>query len=222
MDHPEPSPQSQRITQAIAPPLNQEEQARADFYALCSRLLLHAPDADFLHALANADALDAEGDSPLGDAWENLVLAAAIIDADAAREEFDALFISIGTPQVNPYASVYLSGFMHEKPLARLRDDLAELGLGRTAGRGETEDHLAALCEAMRIMIASPDLALRRPLARQKAFFERHLAPWHARCLDDIRNASGANFYQRVADVIEAFLGIEAEAFEMAEDAVGA
>lgn len=201
------------------PALAPEEQARADFYALISRLLLAAPDAPLLAALAAADSIaPAQAGSPLEQAWESLVLAAAIVDADAVKEEFDALFVAVATPAVNPYASLYLTGFMMEKPLAALRADLAALGLARHARSGEPEDHLGALCEAMRILIAGAPGVMPQPVAAQRAFFDKHIAPWHARCLDDIRRAQGANFYQRVADFIEAFFAVEAQAFDI-EDA---
>jgi len=201
---------------AFAPP--QEEQARADMYALAARLLLRPADAALLASLAAADALaGGQAGNPLEQAWEKLVLAAGIVEADAVREEFDGLFVSVGTPPVNPYASLYLSGFMMEKPLAALRTDLAELGLARRARSGELEDHLGALCEAMRILIGGAPGMAPRPVPAQKAFFEKHIGPWHAACLNDIRRAEGANFYQRVADFIEAFFEIEAQAFEMEE-----
>lgn len=206
-------------------PLTQEDQARADLYALCASLLLKAPDASLLSALGSADSLRSQQeDQPLDHAWEKLVLAAGLVNADAVREEFDALFISVGAPPVNPYASHYLSGFMHEKPLAALRDELRALGLARVRGVGESEDHLGALCEVMRILIAgtpgapSPSRTLQRPLETQKSFFIRHVSPWQERCLDDIRQAGCASFYRHVADFASAFFEVEFQAFEMEDD----
>lgn len=197
----------------IPHPLKQEEQARADFYALIARLLLSAPDTPLLAALARADALrSGQVDNPLEPAWGELVLAAGLLDVEVVRAEFDALFISIGTPPVNPYASVYLAGFMMEKPLAVLRADLAGLGLARIADSGELEDHFGALCETMRILISRHE-----PLLSQKMFFEKHIASWYSRCLDDIRRAEGVSFYRQVADFVQAFFEIEAQAFDMEE-----
>ncbi len=193
-----------------------EEQARADFYALIARLMLNPPDAALLQNLAAAASLPAEdAGNPLDQAWENLVLAATVTDADAVREEFDAMFISIGTPLVNPYASLYLAGFLMEKPLAALRTDLGELGLARLRDSGELEDHLGALCETMRLLIAGAHGIAPHPVSVQKAFFQKHIAPWYATCLEHIRGAPGANFYRRVADFIQAFFEVEAQAFEM-------
>jgi len=198
----------------VPPPLPQEEQARADVYALIARLLLAPPDAALLASLGAA-AQEGPADQPFDAAWRQLAAAARTTSARAVREEFDALFVSIGVPKLNPFGSLYLAGFLHEKPLAALRADLARLGLARMAGVAETEDHLGALCETMRLLIAGAPGGVRQPLAVQQRFFEDHLAPWQARCLDDLRSAEGADFYARVATLAGAFLSIEAEAFEV-------
>lgn len=200
----------------VLPPLPQEEQARADFYALVSRLWIAAPDPELLATLASADMLGSEGsDQALDAAWEKLVLAAGIMEVDAVADEFNALFISIGTPRINPYASLYLAGFLNEKPLAALRTELSQLGIARMGGIGETEDHLGALCEVMRILITGAAGVKRQPLNRQKLFFQKHIASWSGKCFDDIRAAPEANFYRLLADFTEAFFAVDAEAFDM-------
>lgn len=185
------------------------EHARAGFYSLLAYLLLAPPSAELLRALANADPIAAEA-GDLADAWENLVLAASIMDADAVREEFDTLFVSTGTPLLNPNASLYLSGFMMDRPLAALRTSLRELGLARQPGVLDLEDHLGSLCETMALLIRTG-----RPLATQKAFFDEHIASWADPCLEEMRSAQGANFYQHVASTLGAFIAVEREAFEM-------
>lgn len=186
-----------------------EEQARARFYSLLATLLFAPPSAELLHALANADPIVGEaGDLEL--AWEQLVLVAGIMDADAVREEFDALFVSTGTPLINPHASLYLSGFMMDRPLAALRDKLRELGLVRQSGAVELEDHLGSLFETMALLIAQG-----RSLTIQSAFFNAHIGNWIERCLEDIRQTSSTNFYRKLADVIHAFYRIELQAFEI-------
>lgn len=194
-------------------PLAAEEQARSNLYGLLAHLLFAPPEHALLQALAAADSLPSQqADNPLEAAWEKLTAAAGLISADAVAEEFDSLFVSAGTPLLNPYASLYLSGFMMEKPLAALRADLARLGIARIGSSAELEDHLAALCETMRILIAN-----RQTLEKQRDFFEKHIASWYERCLIDIRLAKGANFYRLVAGFGQAFLDIEMQAFEMDE-----
>jgi TorA maturation chaperone TorD len=186
-----------------------EEQARAHFYSLMATLLLAPPSAELLHALANADPIASET-GELESAWEQLVLVAGIMDAESVREEFDALFVSTGTPLINPHASLYLSGFMMDRPLAALRDMLRELGLARQSSAVELEDHLGSLFETMALLIAQS-----QSLTIQSEVFNAHIGSWIERCLDDIRETPGANFYRALADVIEAFHRIEVEAFEL-------
>jgi TorA maturation chaperone TorD len=199
-------------------PLLAEDQARADLYALLARLLLAPPDAALLAALASADPiLGTHDERPLEDAWEKLVLACSVLDPAAVQDEYAELFISTGTPRLNPYGSLYLSGYMNDHPLADLRRDLARLGLARAAGVGEFEDHLGALCETMRVLVAGAPGIARQPLARQKAFFDTHIQPWFGACLAHIAAADGANFYRLVAAFAGAFLAIEAEAFAVGD-----
>jgi len=206
-------------TAAVALLLPPEDQARSDLYALAARLLLAPPDTALLAGLAAADPIESNGeDHRLADAWERLVIAAGVTEADAVSEEFDLLFVSSGTPALNPYGSLYLSGFMNDTPLAELRADLARFGIGRVRGVFESEDHLGALCETMRVLIAGGPGIRRQPLAVQKAFFEARIAPWHGRCLADMDKAAGANFYRLVAAFAAALLAIESEAFAV-EDA---
>lgn len=211
----------EKVSLQFAPlPLPQEEQARADLYALIACLLLAPPDTALLQDLAGAGPLSEEGepgpDQPLHSAWKKLAAAAErSITSGVLQDEYDALFVGVGTPQINPYASLYIAGFMMEKPLMILRDDLARLGLARAASSGELEDHLGALCETMRLIITGEAGNGRQPLGRQKAFFNRHIASWYDRCLNDIRKSTDACFYRAVADFIGAFFSIEQQAFEI-------
>lgn len=196
-----------------------EDQARADLYALLSRLLLAAPDAVLLDALAASDPILAEGGDPaLERAWDQLTVASGVMDPRLVHDEFTALFISVGSPPVDPYGSRYLAGYMNDTPLAHLREDLARLGLARMRGRGEFEDHLGALCETMRVLVAGAPGIRRQPLAVQRQFFDAHIGGWCMRALDDIANAEGANYYRLVARLAQAFLAIEAEAFAVGEE----
>jgi TorA maturation chaperone TorD len=194
-------------------PLADEDQARADFYGLFAHLLLAPPDAALLAALAAADPVGATGEFALEDAWLKLTQAASVVDAALVADEFSVLFISTGTPLLNPYGSFYLTGHLNDAPLAALRHDLARLGLARAPGVGEFEDHLGTLCETMRVLIQGGPGMRPRGLAVQKALFEAHIRPWYAACLADVAGAADANFYRVVAGVVDAFLSIEAQAF---------
>jgi TorA maturation chaperone TorD len=210
-------PAASPLPVSVALPLAAEDQARADFYALLARLVLAPPDAGLLAALAAADPVSAEGEFALEDAWLRLTQAASVVDAGAVADEFAQLFISMGNPLLNPFGSFYITGHLNDVPLVQLRHDLARLGLARAPGVGESEDHLGALCETMRVLVQGAPGMPRQPLLAQKQFFEAHLKPWYAACLADIAGAEGANFYRVVAGVADAFLSIEAQAFAVLE-----
>jgi TorA maturation chaperone TorD len=219
--HQESEPIHAHSAVALALPLSDEDQARADFYALVARLMLAPPDAGLLAALAAAEPIAADGLDEAGrllqDSWLKLTQAASVMDADAVAEEFDALFISTGNPLLNPNGSFYLAGHLNDVPLAQLRQDLARLRIARVRGVGEFEDHLGALCETMRVLIGGAPGIARRPLAEQKQFFMTHLQSWYAAFLADLAGAEPANFYRVVAAFAGAFLAVEAHAFAVWE-----
>jgi TorA maturation chaperone TorD len=188
-----------------------EEEGRAGLYFLIGRLLL-SPDCALMARLADptADELMQQG-TPLGLVLKELMRTARELGSKRLREEFETLFISAGTPRINPYESFYMTGFMMEKPLAVLRQELQILGLSRVGSSREPEDHLGILCEVMSLLIVVGE-----PLKRQQAFFETHIAPWYLRCLNDMAAVPGANFYLLVTALIEVFFDIEIEAFDMA------
>ena len=111
-----------------------------------------------------------------------------------------------------PYASYYLTGFLHERPLARLRADMRELGLERAEGPSEPEDHAAILCEIMAALISGEFAAT---VARQRHFFEKHLGPWIGRFFADLETAEHAEFYRSVGTLGRLFILIDTEAFAL-------
>jgi TorA maturation chaperone TorD len=186
------------------------EAARAQEYALLASLLSVAPSQDLLAALAKL-----RGDAtPLGVAHAALSEAAdSVTQADAEREYFD-LFVGIGRGELLPYASYYLAGFLNERPLARLRADLARFGIGRTDATAEPEDHAAILCEIM-AGLASGRLPA-EPEA-QREIFQKHMLPWMGRLLADIETSAAAvKFYRHVGALGRVFLEIEQQAFTLA------
>jgi TorA maturation chaperone TorD len=185
------------------------DRARAEEYGLLARLLSAPPAARTL-----ADLARLRGDaSVLGMAHLDLA-GAAEADVAAVQSEHFALFIGLGRGELLPYASYYLTGFLHERPLARLREDLMRLGIERSEGVSEPEDHIAILCEIM------AGLALQRfgnDAAAERRFFERHLKPWAGRFFADLEAAQSARFYRAVGKLGRAFMDIEAEAFALAD-----
>lgn len=182
--------------------------ARAQEYALLSALLARTPDAALLEKLAKL-----RGDpSPLGVAHAALADAASNTSVERVEREYFDLFIGLGRGELLPYGSYYLTGFLHERPLARLREDLQMLGIARTDREVEPEDHAAILCEVM------AGLASRRfgaPDGSDQQIFEKHMKPWIGRFFADLERAEASSFYRHVGALGRTFIEIEAEAFSL-------
>lgn len=206
------------VARKIAPthPVDPQDVARADFYGLLGRLYYSAPDAGLLEALAGSGELNAEAaGAGLPAAWNGMRLAATDAAPEAVRAEYDEIFIGVGKPEVMLYGSFYLAGFLNEKPLAELRNDLAALGFARQSGANEPEDHISGLADVMRQLILDEDSAPADRDAAQQQFFARHLEPWYGKLCDAIEAAPGTNFYRSVAGFTRAFLDLESEFFRM-------
>jgi TorA maturation chaperone TorD len=191
-----------------------EETARAEVYGLLSQLWYAAPSAELLAALrvAVTDA-PAQG-AYLEEPWRALVGSARTFSDAEIADEYDALFGGVGKPEVYLFGSHYLSGYLNEKPLARLRDDLAALGLTRDEAMPETEDHIAYLCEVMRYLIAGDDVAVAN-LTRQRDFYSAHLQPWVQQLCDATSGHPRARFYGAVSEFTRAFASVEAQGFDL-------
>ncbi|HJS02506.1 MAG TPA: molecular chaperone TorD family protein [Variovorax sp.] len=191
-----------------------EELARAELYGLLARLWYAAPDDELLAAFQVAPTEAPAAGAFLEEPWREVVGAARGLDAAAARDEYDALFGGIGKPEVYLFGSHYLSGFLNDKPLARLRADLDRLGLAREQAVPETEDHVACLFEVMRYLIAGEDVAVAN-LTQQQAFFAAHVQPWLPAMCDAVAQHPKANFYAALAALTRAFAEVEAQGFDM-------
>jgi TorA maturation chaperone TorD len=191
--------------------VDEVDAARAQEYALISVLLARAPDAALLQRLG---ALRADA-SPLGLAHAALGEAAHHADVERVEREYFDLFIGIGRGELLPYGSYYLTGFLHERPLARLRAHLGKLGIERAAGQAEPEDHAAILCE---IMAGLSSRRFPAPSGADRELFEQHLAPWIGRFFADLERADAADFYRRIGTVGRVFIEIEVEAFALPDE----
>ena len=189
-----------------------EDRVRGNLYALLGRLLAAPPDASLLQVLREISP-DPDDDSLLAASWQMLAVAAVRADAEQLRQEYDSLFIGLGRGEVVPYGSWYLTGFLMEQPLAQLRGDLNALGIERQPGVHEPEDHAAALCDTMALLITGEAPA---PLEQQHVFYSRHLEPWMPRFFRDLQQAGSARFYRAVGQLGEQFIGVESQAFRVA------
>ena len=202
---------------ATAPELTvaQEDLLRADLYDFLGSLLATPPSAQMLNNVAGLNG----DDTDLGKGIAALSRLARSVQERAAKREFNALFVGLGRGELLPYASYYMTGFLNEKPLAALRNDMTRLGIERAENVYEPEDNIASLCEMMAGLIrgrfGSP-----ADLSRQKEFFATHIGPWAGHFFSDLEAAQGSVLYAPVGTVGRVFMDIEKEAFRMSGETV--
>jgi TorA maturation chaperone TorD len=190
----------------VVPNLDEIDLARATEYSLLSSLLLRSPDARMLGQLAH---LRGDG-SPLGLAHAELASAAARTDTKRAAREHFTLFVGLGRGELLPYASYYLTGSLHGRPLASVRKALQRIGVERVDGQAEPEDHAAILLE---IMAGLAGGAIAAPAGTDREIFDQHIAPWIGRFFADLEHTASADFYARVGALGRTFIGLETQAF---------
>ncbi|TCD11920.1 TorD/DmsD family molecular chaperone [Oricola cellulosilytica] len=183
---------------------------RANVYRLLARALSAPADEQFLGVLRG---MSGDG-TDLGTAFDALRGAASAATVADAQDEYQDLFIGIGRGELVPYGSYYLTGFLNEKPLARLRNDMAPLGIARAEDRKEPEDHAGALCEMMAGLIDG-SFAGPASLATQKDFFTKHLGSWMPHFFRDLEKAKNAKLLKPIGSIGRIFMEIEDAAFEM-------
>ena len=188
-----------------------EELARAGIYRLLASLLSRPADP---WMLGMAAAMDNDGGA-FGEALAAISAKAKGAEPPVIEREFNALFIGVGQGELVPYGSYYLTGFLHEKPLARLRRDMAALGIARAADVAEPEDSMASLCEIMGGLITGA-FGAPATLDVQQNFFEAHLGPWAERFFTDLEAAPSADFYRPVGALGSQFMALETTASSMA------
>lgn len=196
---------------AIDTRISEEDRLRADLYDYLGALLARPADKELI---AKSAGLSGD-DTDLGRAIHALARVASSLKPAAVEAEFNRLFIGVGRGELVPYASFYLTGFLNEKPLATLRDDMMRLQVERAPNVFEPEDNIASLFEIMAGLILGRfgDPA---DLEAQRAFFNRHLGPWAAYFFTDLEGAKNSVFYAPVGAAGRAFMEIEKEAFRMA------
>ena len=194
-----------------------EDLARADLYGLIARLFHQAPDQELLNQIAasipDGEESQAE-DAPLAKVWHSVVEVAKNNPAKAWHEEFDLNFISVGRPNIILNGSFYMAGHLNEKPLVEIRRSLQTFGLESAEEVTETEDHISALCEVMRYLIAGDDVEISN-LTNQRVFFNSHIRPWYDELCDAIEDIPEMHLYHPVAALTREFLAIEGQSCDM-------
>ncbi|CAG1014764.1 hypothetical protein BURC_00785 [Burkholderiaceae bacterium] len=197
-------------------PDDREELARAEVYGLLSQLFYQAPSDALYEQLRVAPTVAPAPGAFLEASWSEVVAASRRLAPEQVRDEYDALFVAIGKPEIFLYGSHHIAGALNEKPLVALRDSLRRLGLERAEAMAETEDHIAYLCEVMRFLIAGDDAGLSN-LAVQQSFFDAHLRPWTERLFEQIAAHPRADFYRSLSVFARDFMAVESQGFDLLE-----
>lgn len=194
----------------VALSVSEEDVLRANLYRLLAQCLRLSPDQEGLKSFA---AMQGD-DTPIGRAVAAISRVAAKTTPEEVAREYHDLFIGVGRGELVPYGSYYLTGFLNEKPLARLRNDMVRLGIQRKNNVSEPEDHIAALCEMMAGLILG-DFEDAMSLEDQKKFYQAHVSPWARHFFTDLEGARSSVFYACIGQIGAAFMDVEEQAFSM-------
>ena len=137
-----------------------------------------------LQSIAAAQPIGAT--APLPRRWNRLDRGERRMDADAVAQEYTDLFIGVGQCDVNLHGSHWIAGAMLDRPLATCAASSRRSDLGRRRDVVMLEDHLSALLETMRLLVVGEGDRPPASVATQRAFFERHIAPWAFLCCSAI------------------------------------
>ena len=190
--------------------VSEEDELRAQLYEFLATLLRVEPTDAVVKQVADLSG----DDTPIGQASSTLAHLAQKMVGTSVRNEYVDLFIGVGRGELLPYCSYYLTGFLNEKPLAKLRQDMAAIGIARADGVKEPEDHIASLCDMMAGLIRG-QFSRSFTLAEQASFFKKHLAPWASLFFNDLESAKNAVFYAPVGSIGKVFMDIESKSFDM-------
>jgi len=183
---------------------------RSNLYAMLGNVLFKPPSIDILNDLKSLEGDDTE----MGNAFNSLSKVAASTDETTALDEYNGLFIGMGRGELLPYASYYLTGFLNEKPLAKLRNSMRDLGIERNENVKEPEDHIGSLFEMMSGLITGR-YGEPADVKTQREFYNAHLEPWAGHFFKDLEAAKLSRLYQPVGTIGRLFVEIETSAFSM-------
>ena len=190
--------------------INEEDQLRADMYSFLANLLRGEPDEKLVKQLTFLKS----DDSPIGKSIKTLSKLALSLDLSTIRDEYVRIFVGVGRGEILPFASYYLTGFLKDKPLAKLRQDMEKIGIRLEDNVKEPEDHIASIFDMMAGLIVGK-FNKKFSIAEQRDFFNNHLAPWVDLLMRDIESSKIAVFYSPIGTIGKEFMEIERSSFSM-------
>jgi len=198
------------VSQTAENLINNEDQLRADMYSFLANLLRAEPSSELVNQLTKLES----DDSPIGKSIKTLSKLASSLDLPTIRDEYVRIFIGVGRGEILPFASYYLTGFLKDKPLAKLRNDMKEIGIELAENVKEPEDHIASLFDMMSGLILGK-FSKKFSIGEQRDFFNKHLAPWVGLLMRDIESSRIAVFYSPIGTIGREFMEIERSSFSM-------
>ena len=190
--------------------INEEDQLRADMYSFLANLFRSEPDSELINQLKSLES----DESPIGKSIKTLTKLASSLDLPTIRDEYMRIFVGVGRGEILPFASYYLTGFLKDKPLAKLRQDMEKIGIKLEDNVKEPEDHIASIFDMMAGLIVG-EFNKKFSSAEQKDFFNKHLAPWVDLLMKDIESSKIAVFYSPIGTIGKEFMEIERASFSM-------
>ena len=190
--------------------INEEDQLRADMYSFLANLFRSEPDSELINQLKSLES----DESPIGKSIKILSKLAASLDLPTIRDEYIRIFVGVGRGEILPFASYYLTGFLKDKPLAKLRQDMGKIGIQLEDNVKEPEDHIASIFDMMAGLIVGK-FNKKFSIAEQRDFFNKHLAPWVDLLMRDIESSKIAVFYSPIGTIGKEFMEIERASFSM-------
>jgi len=198
------------VSQTAENLINNEDQLRADMYSFLANLLRAEPSSELVNQLTKLES----DDSPIGKSIKTLSKLASSLDLPTIRDEYVRIFIGVGRGEILPFASYYLTGFLKDKPLAKLRSDMKEIGIELAENVKEPEDHIASLFDMMSGLILGK-FSKKFSIGEQRDFFNKHLASWVDLLMRDIESSRIAVFYSPIGTIGREFMEIERSSFSM-------
>ena len=190
--------------------ITDEDSMRANLYGLLGNVLFTPPSTEVLKDLSVLSGDETE----MGNAFNNLSKIATSLDRNAALDEYNDLFVGMGRGELLPYCSYYLTGFLNEKPLAKVRNTMRELGIEKNTEIKEPEDHIGSLFEMMSGLIVGR-YGEPANIQTQQAFYSSHIEPWAGHFFKDLEAAKSSRLYQPVGTIGRLFIEIETNAYSM-------
>ena len=190
--------------------IKEEDQLRADMYSFLANMIRTEPSQELLDSVKKLTG----DDSSIGKSIKLISKLASAMHVSEIQDEYVNLFVGVGRGELLPFASYYLTGFLNDKPLSKLRNNMNELGVVRIKEVKEPEDHVSSLFDIMSGMITG-QFGKQYSITEQSNFFEKHLNSWIHLLMSDIESAKTAVFYAPIGSLGKEFINIEREAFRM-------